>query len=245
MKFRLRPALTTSLLTAAIALIAAAPAGADTVVQRTAATSGTIDGSCLDRMRSGAGTFSESFTSPSLGFLQARLSGGSGDWDLAIFNSDSGKIVAGGATSLADEVAGGFAFAGENLTVQACALDGASGMPELEVDVIAVSGKSTPAPSLLRVSTPTPAEKAQLQGTGLDITHSAGADFIDIVAYGAPDRATLVRCWALWTSAPRAPSSGPRNGPQPSQARPPSPPPRASRAAAPAPTGASSTTRRS
>src|SRR5687767_5093348 len=124
MKIRLRPALTTSLLCAAIALIAAAPASAETVLQRTATASGSIDGGCAERVRSGAGTFSESFTSPSLGFLHATLSGGSGDWDLAVFNSDNGEVVAAGATSLADEVAGGFAFAGENLTVQACALDG-------------------------------------------------------------------------------------------------------------------------
>ena len=199
MKNRLRPALTTSLLTAAIALFAAAPAGAATVVQQTASTSGTIGGSCTDHLRSGAGTFSETFTSPSLGFLHATLSGGSGDWDLAIFNSDSGKIVAGGATSLADEVAGGYAFAGERLTVQACALDGAGGTPELEVEVIEVSDK-TPAPSLLRVSTPSAAEKAQLQATGLDITHSAGEDFIDIVAYGARDRATLARAGLAYST---------------------------------------------
>jgi hypothetical protein len=200
MKIRLRPALTTSLLCAAIALIAAAPASAETVLQRTATASGSIDGGCAERVRSGAGTFSESFTSPSLGFLHATLSGGSGDWDLAVFNSDNGEVVAAGATSLADEVAGGFAFAGENLTVQACALDGATGTPQLDVEVIAVSGESTPAPSLLRVSTPTAAEKVQLQSTGLDITHSAGEDFIDIVAYGARDRAALARAGLAYST---------------------------------------------
>ncbi len=147
------------LLLAALAAFTAlaAPAQAEeTLLSRSIDATGSIAAdSCTDRPLDGAGTWSERIVSPALGGIKATLSGGSGDWDLAIFSAGSGDTVAGSAYTGSDEVAGGWAFEDEPLIVQACALPGASGSPQLDVTVTAIErDQATPPPSLLRVSVP-------------------------------------------------------------------------------------------
>ena len=70
--------------------------------------------------------------------------------------------------------------------MQACALRGASGSPELEVEVDPVLREDAgPAPSLLRVQTLDEEERAALEGSTLDVTESVGPGYTEVVAYGA------------------------------------------------------------
>ena len=182
-----------ALLGALGAAAALAPAAsANELVSQSVSAAGAIDGSCTTKPLDGPGVVTRRLTSPSLGEITARLSGGRGDWDLAIFSASSDATVAGSAYSGSDEVAGGYAFDGEHLIVQACALPGASGSPKLSVDLIPILQKTAgPAPSLLRVETPDGAAREALQATSLDVTESVGPGYTDVIAYGAADRAVL------------------------------------------------------
>ncbi len=122
--------------------------------------SGSTGEACSSSLRSGAGIEHEPFTSPGPSTLTATLSGGNGDWDLIVFSKRTGEPVAGSAQPGSEELAEGYAFSGEKLIAQACALEGATGSPQLEVGLTPIEGKASPAPSLLRVSTPTGADAA-------------------------------------------------------------------------------------
>ena len=64
-------------------------------------------------------------TAPGAGLVWATLDGPSGaDWDVAIFEADSGRLVAGSAGPASNELAEGFVAAGKQLVVQACLVDG-------------------------------------------------------------------------------------------------------------------------
>ena len=184
---------------ASMAVLAPVASGEESLLSESADATGTISGSCTDRPLDGPGVFTREVTSPALGHLTATLSGGSGDWDLAVF-SEGGATVAGSAYTGSDEVAGGYAFDGEKLTVQACALRGASGSPELELEVDPVLREDAgPAPSLLRVQTLDEEERAALEGSNLDVTESVGPGYTEVVAYGAADRAELAKLGLAYT----------------------------------------------
>ena len=179
---------------AALAALAAPAQAEETLLSDSIDATGSIAGTCTDRPRDGAGVWTERIVSPALGGIKATLSGGSGDWDLAIFSAGSGATVAGSAYTGSDEVAGGWVFEDEPLIVQACALPGASGSPQLDVTVEAIErDQATPPPSLLRVSVPDEEAYAALSGTGMDVTESVGPGYVDVIAYGADDREALAK----------------------------------------------------
>ena len=121
----------------------------------------------------------QDFTSPALGQIEATLSGGKGDWDLAIFSSGSGDTVAGSAYSGSDEVAGGWAFEDEPLTVQVCRLPGHRNAPARRRLEPILRDRAGPAPSLIRVETPTEASRSALAGSSLDVTESVGPGYTE------------------------------------------------------------------
>ena len=194
-----RRALLTALL--AFGAMTTPAAATESLVSTPVQAKGTIAGPCTDKPLDGAGSWSRNVTSPALGEVKATLSGGRGDWDLAIFSSGSGDTVAGSAYSGSDEVAGGWAFEGEPLTVQVCKLPGASGSPQLDVELEPIlRDKAGPPPSLLRVETLTDADRAALAGTSLDVTESVGPGYTDVIAYGGGDRDLLARLGLPFTT---------------------------------------------
>ena len=70
-----------------------------------------------------AGTQSVSTTATDSGLVRARLSG-RGDWDLGVFDANSGRFVAGSAGFASNELAEGFVKGGQKLVVQACRFRG-------------------------------------------------------------------------------------------------------------------------
>ncbi len=177
---------------ALLTVLGASRASAAQLLSASPAPDGTFSDSCIEEIAAGSGIYTQEIPVPASGYLIARLTGGSGDWDLAIFSKRSGEAVAAGATSLPDEVASGFGLAGERLIVQVCRRPGASGAPSLQTDLTPMTEKS-PAPSLLRVQTPDAGDIADLQKTGVDITESVGPGYADVVAYGKDDRDALAR----------------------------------------------------
>ncbi len=181
--------------------LAASASASDSLLSQHVDATGSVDGACTNGPLTGHGVWSRDITSPALGQLTATLSGGSGDWDLAVFSTGSGDAVAGSSYDGSDEVAGGYAFAGEPLTVQVCKLPGASGSPTLDVALDPIlRDHAAPAPSLLRVETVTDGDRSALQASGLDVTESAGPGYTEIVSHGPADLAELGKLGLPYTT---------------------------------------------
>ena len=196
---RTKKTLLATLAAGVAALLALAPAAsAEVLVDEQLDAAGTRASACSARL-GGSGTAARSFSSPVLGYLRAELTGGDGDWDLTLFSDRTGEPVAGGAGIGPDEVATGFAFPGERLTAQVCRRSGASGSPSLKIGLTEITDGPSPAPSLVRVATDSEADLAKLQATGIDVSHSVGPGFADVVAYGKPDLEQITRIGLPYT----------------------------------------------
>jgi hypothetical protein len=174
-------------------LLAAVPAArADSLLATTVSAGEAVDRDCTARELGGAaGVDSRSVTAPALAMIEARLDGGEGDWDLAVLDAKSGATVAGSAYRSSTEVAQGFVTEGQELIVQACRRSGGSGTADLTVDATEIEPGPAQPSSLVNVSTPTGAEKSELQTLGLDVTEHAGDDFMQVVTHGPGDFDTL------------------------------------------------------
>ncbi|MDQ3742099.1 MAG: M14 family metallopeptidase, partial [Actinomycetota bacterium] len=126
------------------------------------------------------------------GAVAARLTADSGDWDVAIFEARNGRLVSNGSAFGANELASGFVARPGELVVQACRRKGTSSTAKLTVLGVPLPNDYSPEKaSLLKVKTPTRADKARLQALNVDLTEHAGHDYIEVVAYGEADRRRL------------------------------------------------------
>ncbi len=132
-------------------------------------------------------------TSTARGLVRARLSS-RGDWDVAVFDARTKRVVAGSAAFRGNELAEGFVRKGQRLLVQACRFSGRASTARVSVSFLAEPrshqvGKT----QIVSVSTPTRADKRRLQTLGLDLTESGDANSIDVVIYGQADAQKLQR----------------------------------------------------
>ncbi len=177
-----------ALAASALALALAAPgAGAEPLSVDRA-----VDRDCTVRELTGApGTASRTLTSPTLGWMNVRLSAPSGDWDLGVFDADTGALISGSAYSGADELASGIVFERERLLVQACRRSGASNATLKISWNPADRDQPTPPISIARISTPTKAVEQTATSLGLDLTEHGGPGFLEAVLHGPVDAARL------------------------------------------------------
>jgi Zinc carboxypeptidase len=139
-----------------------------------------------------SGTVTRTLTAPSTGWVTAKLGGPSGsDWDLAIYDRRSGRLVAGSSGFTADEVAEGLAVEGTPLRVRACHRSGASTPPRLTVSTSPIPDSSAEKVSMVRVATPNRDRKDLLTQLGLDLTEHAGRGFVTVLLHGDDDARTL------------------------------------------------------
>jgi hypothetical protein len=174
------------------ATLAFAP-GAGAAVSTTLTADTAQSRSCIERAGAGAaGVATTRTTAEATGLVRARLSSG-GDWDLSVFEADSGRSVAAAAGLGASELAEGFVEQGTELVVQACRYRGDSARADVSLDVIPVeSPAGTAGPTrVVDVRTPERADKARLQGLGLDLTEHGDRDSVEVVLHGDEDAAAL------------------------------------------------------
>ncbi len=153
-------------------------------------------------LTAGTGYVQRTVTTAGLGSVTARLDGGAGDWDVAVFDAVSGRLVAGSSYGGSVEVAEGFVTRAGALTVQACRVAGGAGSTGLDVDVTPIAATAAaPAASLVRVSTPTRQRAQQLADLGLDVTEHGGPGYLSVVLHGAADATTLREAGFQWTTA--------------------------------------------
>ncbi|HWM10103.1 MAG TPA: M14 family zinc carboxypeptidase, partial [Solirubrobacteraceae bacterium] len=176
--------------------LAAAPAGAATIASPSA-----VDRSCTAKLlRSGAGYVQRTVLATGAGTVSARLEGGSGDWDLAVFDPLTGRLVAGSAYRGSRELAEGFVTGAVTLTVQACRVAGGAGTATLDTDTELVRAGSAEPASIVRVATPSRARAQALADLGLDLTEHGGDGFVDVVLHGAEDAAKLRGAGFQWVT---------------------------------------------
>jgi zinc carboxypeptidase len=173
-------------------LALAAPASAVPVMTNTVTALSAVDKSCTSGGRTGAGVARTSYVMPAGGSIGARLTAAGGDWDVAIVDSASGRVVAGSAYSGADELATGYAAKGSNLIVQACRRTGGASTARLTLDLTPIDTGLAQKAKLVRVGTPSLARKNELTRLGLDLTEHSGPGFVEAVLYGAADVSKLV-----------------------------------------------------
>jgi hypothetical protein len=150
-----------------------------------------VDRSCTaKRLTSGAGYVQRSVLATGAGTVTARLSGAQGDWDLAVFDTLTGRLVAGSAYRGSRELAAGYVAGAGALTVQACRVQGGAGTADLTITTEGVTGVAEPA-SMVRVKTPTRERAQQLANSGLDVTEHGGPGYLEVVLHGAADARRL------------------------------------------------------
>lgn len=168
---------------------AAAPAD---LLRTTASTNGSTQRSCSARALPGnAGVVQKAIAAPATGWLTVRLAARSGDWDLAVFERRSGRLVAGATSFGAREVASGVVFKGDRLVVQACRRSRAARSAGLRVGLARAKTGRAAKSTLVRVSVANRARLRQLQRLGLDMTEHGGKGFVDVVVHGVRDRRAL------------------------------------------------------
>ena len=170
----------------AIACLAvAAPASATTLRAERA-----LDRSCSQHERSDAGVAKQTVHSAGVAAVSARLTGARGNWNLAVFDAESGRRVASSSFARGDEVASGFAVDEGPLVVQACRLDGSDETADVSVDIRELTTPTSPM-QLVRVATPTEVERDALTGLGLDLTEHGRPGYLDVVLHSPAEGALL------------------------------------------------------
>src|SRR5688500_18349080 len=178
----------------AASLLVAAPAwGADLMASSLTARHATAASSCSARVLSaGPGVLTRSATVPESGWVRAELDGaGRGDWDLAVFERASGRLVAASSSFGGDEVAEGLAAKGTRLVVQACRMSGGGERARISVSSTGLGDAPAEKISLVRVATPTRDRKDLLTRLDLDLPEHAGRGFVPVLLHGADDARTL------------------------------------------------------
>ena len=99
-------------------------------------------------------------TSTARGLVRARLQS-RGDWDVAVFDAKTKRVVAGSAAFRGNEVAEGFVRKGQRLLVQACRFAGKASSAHVSVAFLGEPGGHQVGPTqVVSVSTPTRADQA-------------------------------------------------------------------------------------
>src|SRR4051794_25969938 len=102
------------------------------------------------------GVATRRLTIPTGGLLDARLHGSAtgADWDLAIFNALTGRLLNGSAAFGGNELVQTPVLPGDVVVVQACKRSGGAGSVPLSVEDVVVSGPAPRATKLQLVSIP-------------------------------------------------------------------------------------------
>jgi hypothetical protein len=179
---------------ALLAVAALAPsAGAAPLLSTTVSVPAAEQRQCFSRpLADAAGVTSVSASVPSGGIVSARLVADRQDWDLAVFEQQTDRLVAASAGFDSVEVAQGFVGGARDLTLQACRISGTADTARLRLDFAPIpEGAGNERAQLVRVHTPTLFSRELLNHLALDLTEHAGPDFVDVVLYGDADAQEL------------------------------------------------------
>jgi hypothetical protein len=126
---------------------------------------------------------------PARGLVSVRLSS-RGDWDLGVFGK-RGRLVAGSASFVGNELASGFVRRGERLTVQACRFRGNAAGARVSIRFTRIPKRKPTRISVVDVFAPKQADRQRLQALGLDLTEHADARSVEVLLHGRADAVAL------------------------------------------------------
>ncbi|MDQ5807870.1 MAG: hypothetical protein M3320_04275 [Actinomycetota bacterium] len=157
--------------------------------RQTLATNGTTDRTdCATERLAGQRGVATTSWSPSIDVsLRAVLNGAKGsDWDLAVFDRQTGERLGGSAGFNASEVVTGYAARGRQLEIQACRLSGTgTATLEIETSALALSRLATlPAkPKMIEIELPYRESLGVVQALGIDTVDNPHAGGIEAIIY--------------------------------------------------------------
>jgi hypothetical protein len=159
---------------------------------------------CFAGPQNGAGIASFRTTAPSTGLIRVTLSpldprSVSSDWDVAVFDEATGRVVAASAGQRSYEIADGFVTAGDHLRVQGCRYAGSARTVKVATTYVAAPAPTGAVTQLVAVDTPSRADKAKLQGLDLDLTEEATDTTVDTVLHGPADADRLKAHGFTWS----------------------------------------------
>jgi Zinc carboxypeptidase len=148
---------------------------------------------CTDRVLGRrAGVATTRWRAPKVGQLRARLAAAGGDWDLGVFDTQTGAPLTGSASYGSRELARTWITPGGSVTVQACRRTGRSSRARLALDFAEVKPPTAIHDvSLVNVNTGGEAGKRALEALGLDLADHGTEDSIPVVLHGAEDKRKL------------------------------------------------------
>ena len=187
-----------------IAALGAAPAASAklsastlTLLRTPLASATAVKRTCSDQLLrpTAAGAVIRTLTVPMGGMLDARLDGSpkGGDWDLAVFNALTGRLIDGSAAFGGNEVVQAAVTAGDVIAVQACRRDATAKPVNLSVKDVVVQG-TPPAPvrpSLVTIRYRNRAQLDRLGAKGIDFAENGRNGKIDAVLAGPGDAAKI------------------------------------------------------
>ncbi|HEX5909443.1 MAG TPA: M14 family zinc carboxypeptidase, partial [Thermoleophilaceae bacterium] len=168
-------------------------AHAGTLLASTATAGKAQPQNCIKRpLPAGPGVVRRSAKAGGVGFVTATLEAARGDWDLAVFDARTRRLVAGSANFGSDERAQGFSTGPQSLIVQACRRSGSARTARIAVTSTALKTPSAPVKlSLVRVLLPNRERKDELTRMGLDLTEHGGRNYVEVILHGAEDAKRL------------------------------------------------------
>jgi hypothetical protein len=153
---------------------------------------------------SGRGIAAFSVVAPSTGLVRVRLDpvdrrAENADWDVAVFDEATGRVVAASAGQRSYEIADGNVTAGNRLKVQACRYGGDARTVKVSTTFVAAPAASaSQATQLVAVNTPARADKTRLQKLDLDLTEAATDTTVDVVLHNTAESDRLKANGFTW-----------------------------------------------
>jgi hypothetical protein len=135
------------------------------------------------------------YRAPMSGFVNVRLSGARrGDWDLAVFDRRTKRMLASSQAFGSRELAQTWVGSGQRLAILGGRRRGSGRAARLSIQFVDVKPpKDVGIPQLLRVEAANGAAVHRLEGLGLDVTHQIHDGHADVIATGAKQRTALAK----------------------------------------------------
>ena len=142
------------------------------------------------------------YRAPMSGYLNVHLtSRRRADWDLAVFDRSTKRLVASSQSFGSRELAQTWVESGQRLAIQGCHHSGRARRARLSMELVDIAPpKQLGTPSLVSVKLGDEGDLFRLENLGLDVTHNIREDSADVVLNTAADRTALTKTGLNYTT---------------------------------------------
>lgn len=137
----------------------------------------------------------EGYRAPMSGYLNVRMaSRRRADWDLAVFDRSTKRLLASSQSFGSRELAQTWVESGQRLAIQGCHHSGRARRARVAMELVDIAPpKQLGTPSLVNVKVGGEGDLFRLENLGLDVTHNIREGSADVVLNTAADRAALTK----------------------------------------------------